>query len=49
VVYRFILYRLPILYAWKEQPQEALAAETARPAPIKTSTSPIGAMYRKID
>jgi Ni/Fe-hydrogenase subunit HybB-like protein len=49
VVYRFILYRLPIIFSWKEQPQEALAAEAARPAPIKTSNAPIGAMYRKID
>jgi len=49
VVYRFILYRLPIIFSWKEQPQEALAAEAARPAPIKTSAAPIGAMYRKID
>ena len=49
VVYRFILYRLPILFAWKEQPEEALAAETARPAPIRTTPSPAGAMYRKID
>ncbi len=28
-VYRFILYRLPILYAWKAQPQEAEAYEKA--------------------
>ena len=49
VVYRFILYRLPVIFSWKEQPQEALAAEAARPAPIKTSAAPIGAMYRKID
>ena len=49
VVYRFILYRLPILFAWKEQPQEALAAEAAKPAPARTTVSPAGAMYRKID
>ncbi|MDT8443127.1 MAG: hypothetical protein RQ722_02450, partial [Desulfuromonadales bacterium] len=49
VVYRFILYRLPILYVWKEQPQEALAAETAKAAPTRTTASPAGAMYRKID
>jgi hypothetical protein len=51
VVYRFILYRLPILFAWKEQPQEAeeLATETARPAPVRTTVSPANAMYRKID
>ncbi len=28
-VYRFFLYRLPILYAWKAQPQEAEAYEKA--------------------
>jgi Ni/Fe-hydrogenase subunit HybB-like protein len=49
VVYRFILYRLPILYVWKEQPQEAFAAETAKAAPIRTTASPASAMYRKID
>jgi Ni/Fe-hydrogenase subunit HybB-like protein len=49
VVYRFILYRLPILFAWKEQPQEALAAEAAKPAPVRTTASPAGAMYRKVD
>ncbi len=27
VVYRFILYRLPILYQWRDQPQEAVAKE----------------------
>jgi len=49
VVYRFILYRLPILYAWKEQPQEALATAAAKAAPIRTTPSAAGAMYRKID
>ncbi len=49
VVYRFILYRLPILFTWKTQPDEALAAETVKPAPIRTTPSPAGAMYRKID
>ncbi len=49
VVYRFILYRLPILYTWKTQTQEALAPEAARPAPIRNTPSPAGAMYRKID
>ena len=29
-VYRFILYRLPILYEWKAQPQEAEACEKVR-------------------
>ena len=49
VVYRFILYRLPILFAWKEQPQEALATVAAKPAPISTTPAAAGAMYRKID
>jgi hypothetical protein len=49
VVYRFILYRLPILYSWKALPEEALAAEASRSAPIRTTPSPAGAMYRKID
>lgn len=49
VVYRFILYRLPILYAWKEQPQEAHAEAAVKSAPIRTTVSPAGAMYRKID
>ena len=49
VVYRFILYRLPILYEWKAQPEEALAAEAPQRAPGRTSPSPAGAMYRRID
>jgi hypothetical protein len=49
VVYRFLLYRLPILYSWKALPQEALAAEAVKTAPIRTTASPAGAMYRKID
>ena len=49
VVYRFLLYRLPILYSWKASPQEVLAAEAVRPAPVRTAPSPAGAMYRKID
>lgn len=49
VVYRFILYRLPILYEWKALPDEALAVETAKPAPIRTTVTPAGAMYRKMD
>ena len=49
VVYRFLLYRLPILYSWKEQPQEALATAPAKTAPPTTIPSPVGAMYRKID
>lgn len=49
VVYRFLLYRLPILYSWKEQQQEALATAPAKMAPTTTTPSPAGAMYRKID
>jgi hypothetical protein len=49
VVYRFILYRLPIIYSWQEQPQEAHVAEVAKPAPIRTTPSPAGVMYRRID
>ena len=33
VVYRFILYRLPILYTWQQAPQEAVATE-----PVKKET-----------
>ena len=49
VVYRFLLYRLPILYSWKTQEQEALAADVVKAAPTTTSPSTAGAMYRKID
>jgi hypothetical protein len=51
VVYRFILYRLPILFAWKEQPQEAeaLVTEAVEPAPVRATVAPAGAMYREID
>ena len=30
VVYRFILYRLPILYAWKEEPASEAVTEPVR-------------------
>lgn len=49
VVYRFILYRLPILYSWKEQPQEAVAADAVKAAPVRTSPSPASATYRSVD
>ena len=49
VVYRFILYRLPILFTWKGQEEEVLASETAKAAPARTTVSPAGAMYRNID
>jgi len=49
VVYRFILYRLPILYAWKEQPAEAYATETAQAAPVRSRPAAAGAVYRSID
>ncbi len=42
--YRFILNRLPILYAWKAQPQEATVTETAAAREgQKTSEVPAGA------
>lgn len=49
VVYRFILYRLPILYTWKEQPQEAVAAAAVKAAPVRTAPAAAGAVYRSID
>lgn len=52
VVYRFILYRLPILFTWKVAPEEAYAAETEtvqQPAPVRTSAPAAGAVYRTID
>ncbi len=50
VVYRFILYRLPILYTWREQPQEELAPETVKGvAPVQTSPTTANAAYRSID
>jgi Ni/Fe-hydrogenase subunit HybB-like protein len=48
-VYRFLLYRLPILYVWKVQPEEVGVSESVKAAPVKTSLSHAGAMYRKID
>jgi Ni/Fe-hydrogenase subunit HybB-like protein len=39
VVYRFILYRLPILFVWKEQPEEATAGEAVRTATAQASMS----------
>lgn len=47
--YRFILYRLPILYSWKTVPQEALAPEAVKAAPVNMTASPANAVYRKID
>ena len=47
--YRFILYRLPILYSWKTVPQEALAPEAVKAAPVNTTAAPANAVYRKID
>jgi Ni/Fe-hydrogenase subunit HybB-like protein len=52
VVYRFILYRLPILFAWKALPAEAYETEsvTVQPAPVMNSAVPAsGAVYRSID
>jgi len=47
--YRFILYRLPILYSWKTVPQEALAPEAVKAAPVNTTEASANAVYRKID
>ena len=45
VTYRFILYRLPILYTWKEAPQEAFAEAPAlaSQAPQTRASSAAGA------
>lgn len=51
VVYRFILYRLPILFAWKAVPEEVCAAETeaVEAAPVRSSAPAAGAVFRSID
>jgi len=51
VVYRFILYRLPILFTWQEQPEVAFAtaAETVQPVPVQAAVPVAGAVYRSID
>jgi Ni/Fe-hydrogenase subunit HybB-like protein len=51
VVYRFILYRLPILFTWKGLPVEAHATvtETVNAAPVRASIPATGAVYRSID
>lgn len=52
VVYRFILYRLPILFAWKSVPVEAYETEPVmvQSAPaMKSSVPASGAVYRSID
>jgi len=52
VVYRFILYRLPILFTWKTVEAEAYAtaAETVQAnAPAQASVPATGAVYRSID
>ena len=52
VVYRFILYRLPILFTWKTVEAEAYAtaAESVQVnAPAQASVPATGAVYRTID
>jgi len=54
VVYRFILYRLPILFTWKSVEQEAHALEPASvsvpvQAAVQSSAPVTGAVYRPID
>jgi Ni/Fe-hydrogenase subunit HybB-like protein len=50
-VYRFILYRLPILFTWKELPQEETVTEsvTAGAAPVQAMSASASAVYRSID
>lgn len=48
VVYRFILYRLPILYAWKHQEAEVPEAVPHR-VPFGSSPAPAHQMYRTRD
>ena len=51
VTYRFILYRLPILFVWKTVPAEAHApaAETVRAAAVRSPAPAASAVYRSID
>jgi Ni/Fe-hydrogenase subunit HybB-like protein len=50
VTYRFILYRLPILFEWKTQPAEAPEAVRAKTVcPTQSNPSPAGAVYRSRD
>jgi hypothetical protein len=52
VVYRFILYRLPILFTWKTVEAEAYATATESVqanAPAQASVPATGAVYRSID
>ena len=52
VVYRFILYRLPILFTWKavEEKAYATAAESVHAnAPAQAKVPATGAVYRNID
>jgi len=52
VVYRFILYRLPILFAWKAVPVEAYETEPVivpSASAMKTAVPAPGAVYRSID
>lgn len=52
IVYRGILYRLPILYAWKTVPEKAAEAVTEKPPvfdPGRTPEPSPSAMYRSSD
>jgi Ni/Fe-hydrogenase subunit HybB-like protein len=48
VTYRFILYRLPILYSWKALPAEAYAAEKEMTLIPGQETVPAGAYQRVV-
>jgi len=47
--YRFILYRLPILYEWKTQPAQAVEMAVARGLVSGKSSPAVSAAYRKMD
>ncbi len=50
VVYRFILYRLPILYAWKEEPVGETVAEPVKGVPVPAYGEPLSPLpsYREL-
>lgn len=49
IVYRFLLYRLPILYSWKEQTEVAFSTEPVSASPTRTIPSQAYNMSRNID
>ena len=51
VVYRFILYRLPILFTWKTAPAEVHveAAEPVSAIPVKGAVPATNTVFRSID